>query len=402
MRKAHLIVALALALWLCGAVASAQGGAIVVVENSHQGRFGQEIVFRLVVESDSAIQRVALYRQLDGEKVRVRAELSFSPGRRVEAEHIWEMEPGELRPGVNISYWWLVQDAAGRSLDVPPMSFVYADDRFEWQGLSDGLIRLWYYGRESRRAQEILAAAVEAAERIEGHIGISLEKPVAIYVYESRSDMLPALAQRDQTYDERTVTLGLSTGGDTLLLLGSHADVLQTTAHEMSHIIVGASTENPYTDLPRWLDEGLAMYAEGALPSDNAKALDRAIRRDELISVRSLSAYVGDASLVDLYYGEAYSLIAFMLDTYGQEKVAELLDVLEDGTLPEDALNRVYGFGLDELDNQWRASLGLGPRSAEPADEPARAARDGWPACSATAWLPLALVMGAACFRRRR
>jgi hypothetical protein len=39
-----------------------------------------------------------------------------------------------------------------------------------------------------------------------------------------------------------------------------------------------------------------------------------------------------------------------------------LLSVFAQGTLQEDALQRVYGFGLDELDNRWRASLGLKPR----------------------------------------
>lgn len=399
MRKHYLLIAITLALWLGGTWASAQG-AIAVVENTYQSRFGQEIIFRLVVEGDVAIRRVALFRQLDGEEGRVRAEVDFSPGRRVEAEYIWELESGELRPGVGISYWWLVEDASGRSLEVPPTLLNYEDDRFTWQELSQGPIRLYYYEGERQGAQAILDAATEAATRIEDHIGIKLEQPVSIYVYASRADMLPALAQRDATYDEQTVTLGLSTGGDTLLLLGSHDDVLQTTAHEMSHIIVGASTENPFTDLPRWLDEGLAMYAEGELPSDNAKALERAIRRDELISVRSLSAYVGDASLVDLYYGEAYSLVSFMLDAYGQEKTAELLDVLEEGVLPEEALNQVYGFGLDELDNRWRASLGLGPRTADTVEASSREERGGLTICSVAVLLPL--LLGAATTRRGR
>ena len=36
------------------------------------------------------------------------------------------------------------------------------------------------------------------------------------------------------------------------------------------------------------------MYAEGTLPAGYRSALDRAIRKDALISVRSLSGYSGD------------------------------------------------------------------------------------------------------------
>ena len=43
-------------------------------------------------------------------------------------------------------------------------------------------------------------------------------------------------------------------------------------------------------------------------------------------------------------------------------KMAELLRVFREGVLQEEALRRVYGFGLEELDAQWRQSLGLKPR----------------------------------------
>jgi hypothetical protein len=65
---------------------------------------------------------------------------------------------------------------------------------------------------------------------------------------------------------------------------------------------------------------------------------------------------------VDLYYGEVYSVIDFMLDEYGRDKMRQLLLVFSEGVRQEEALQRAYGFGLDELDMRWRASLGLGLR----------------------------------------
>jgi len=87
--------------------------------------------------------------------------------------------------------------------------------------------------------------------------------------------------------------------------------------------------------------------------------------------VRSLSGYTGDPGQVDLFYGEVYSLVGYLLQTYGKEKMEQLLAAIREGLYQEDALQRVYGFGLDELDAQWRVSLGLQPRGASSPAAPA-------------------------------
>ena len=368
MSKCFALLLLLLAPLLPGYVLAEQSG-IQIVESSHRTEFAAEIAFDLVAASDAPIDRVAIYRQLVGQVVRARSEIDVQPAKRVEANFVWELEPGELKLGSEISYSWVIENVTGESITTEPIVFSYTDDRFQWQRILREEIHVEFYGSDRGRAEEILAAAWEAAQRLKQDTGVVLEKPITIYVYANQADMRAALSSRGSVYDERTTTLGVAAGDDTLILLGSHSDVIQTVAHEMSHIVVGLATDNPYTDLPRWLDEGLAMYAEGALPRDNERALQRAVGRDQLISIRSLSAYVGDPDQVDLFYGEVYSLVAFMLDSYGKDRMADLLGVFRTGILAEDAVQQVYGFGLDQLDAEWRVSLGLRPRGETSVDE---------------------------------
>lgn len=96
-----------------------------------------------------------------------------------------------------------------------------------------------------------------------------------------------------------------------------------------------------------------------------------------------MTSYSGQASQVDLFYGEAYSLVSFMLDEFGRAKMQALLAVFAEGALQEQALQQVYGMGVDELETLWRASLGLGPRS-ESVAIPAQAAVPQW----LLGWLP--------------
>jgi hypothetical protein len=172
----------------------------------------------------------------------------------------------------------------------------------------------------------------------------------------------------------------------------------------MAHVVVGLATDNPYAELPRWLDEGLAMVSEGDLPTDNQRALDGAVRSNTLISVNSLSGYTGDPEEVDLFYGEVYSLVEFMLKTYGKDKISQLLSAIHDGLYQEEALQKVYGFGLDELDTQWRASLGLGPRptpgTPTPGSTPSTQQPSSRPALPCAQWLSALFAVAAG--RRRR
>ncbi len=347
---------------------------ITVLSRAHGQAFAESITFRLTVESSSEINEITLFYKIVREAAINRAYPEFEPGRRVEAEWTWELKPGDIPLGSEIRYYWKVKDAAGGELKTEPIVLTYEDNRFDWQSISEGEITLHWYDEDQAFAQHLLDVALEALALLKQDVGVELEEPVKIFVYQTKTEMSQAIPSRSERFDEMIITLGMVVADDTMLLLGTAPGVEETIAHELSHVVVGLATKNPLGDIPRWLDEGLAMYAEGELPPGNAAALERAIRRDELISVRSLSAYTGQAEQVDLFYGEVYSLIDFMLKEYGKEKMAELLAVFKEGAHQEDALQEVYGFGLDELDAQWRAYIGAPPRrGAATAEEEGKA-----------------------------
>jgi hypothetical protein len=336
---------------------------IQVLSSEATPSFAKNVVFRLEAESSSPITEVILFYREVLEAATNRAYPEFAVGDRVDAEYAWDLLPGEVPVGAEIRFYWLVKNAAGEEFKTEPQFFYYNDDRFDWKELDSGKVRLFYYGADQSRAQELLNAATEALSNISQQIGVTPERIIKIYVYNSKSDMSDALVSRSTTYDAFTTTLGVVISDDTLLLLGPASGVEHTTAHELTHIVVGEATDNPFhAPIPRWLDEGLAMYNEGVLPDYNQQALQDAVRNNNLISVRSLSAYTGDPALVDLFYAESYSIVDYLLNTYGTEKMVQLLSVFKRGSHQEDALQEVYGFGLSELDARWRESVGAPPR----------------------------------------
>jgi len=373
--------------------------AIQVVRDTYQVQFAQGITFHIELAAQKGIQQVTLYYLQVGQGLTVKVPLAVEPGQTA-FEYTWKLESGDIPVGAGLQYYWRIKDEAGNELRTSSTGFTYDDDRFTWKPLVQGTITLFWYGSDLSRAQRLLGYATQALSRLQEDMGITVDQPIRIYVYETKSDMSLALPRQSSAYDDRVLTLGVVVDKGTLLILGSHPDVEGTMGHEMAHVVVGLATDNPYAELPRWLDEGLAMVSEGELPTDNRRALEDAVRRDALISVHSLSGYTGDPEEVDLFYGEVYSLVEFMLKSYGKEKMAQLLSAVREGLYQEEALQQVYGFGLDELDRLWRESLGLGPRktptpSTVPAAQP-RAARPSLP-CPAQ-WfsgvLALAIVAG--------
>ena len=388
-------------------VPSARGQGLQVDHNSVAVNFGRSVTFTLGLAAGTQVKAVTLYYQKVGEGLTLRVPLEVEPG-QTKFEHVWKLQPGDVPVGAPMQYHWRLVDASGAEVRLAPVSFSYDDDRFKWQLKQEQNLLLHWYGTNPSYADRLLGYAVDALARLQSEMGVTVAGDINIYVYNSKGDMSLALSGKSEAFDDRILTLGVVVDQRTLLILGNHEAVKGTMAHELTHIVVGLATENPYAELPRWLDEGLAMLSEGPLPADNQSELDRAVRQDRLISVHSLSGYTGNPDEVDLFYGEAYSVVSYLLRTYGKEKIAQLLQAIKQGLYQEEALRQVYGFGLDELDLRWRASLGLGPRptpgpagSAAPTASPPTRPSTGPCVPCPLSWLTGLLALGLVFYQRR-
>jgi len=342
--------------------ALSQDSPIRVLETGADYAFSQSLTFSARVESDYRLAEAILFFGRVGSPLVRRVYPELAPEKRVEVRYVEEIQPGQYPPGADFRVWWQFTDAEGNTLRTDTERFQYNDDRFDWRVLSGKTIDYYYYDERESRARELLEAGEGAIQRLALEMGIPVASRVRVYSYARARDMSDALVLRSESYDDRVVTLGVVVDDYTLLLLSTHRDADLTIAHELTHVLVGIATDNPYIGVPRWLDEGLAMYAEGELPYSNQRALDRAISEDSLLSLRSMTSYSGQAGDVDLYYGQAYSVVAFMLDRFGREGMTDLLTVFSEGTRQDDALLRTYGFGLNGLEDLWRASLGVAER----------------------------------------
>jgi hypothetical protein len=100
------------------------------------------------------------------------------------------------------------------------------------------------------------------------------------------------------------------------------------------------------------------MYNQDYVEAGYDDALRGAVRNNDLDTVRRLSGRTGDASRVNLWYAEVWSIVDYLIRQHGEEKMAQLLKIFGRGADPDDALMEVYGFDRDGLTARWWDSLG--------------------------------------------
>lgn len=355
-------IGLVLVLLLAGVVSAAaqtSTAQLDVVRQEHNYTFNEELIFELEVISEERIPADSvelLYSVGHESDVVNRRQPDYEPGTQLTVRIRDDLEQGQIPPTSTIRYHWEVTDVAGNAYDTDEQSFVYMDDRFEWQTLSDGALTVYFYGRTD--ADNLLRAASEALQRIETTLGHEVGIPLNIVVYTSRADMQEALAPRGSTFDEQITTLGVVLAPDVMLLLGSDDRVYNTIGHELTHMVVGEATDNPFADIPAWLNEGLAMYHQDFIEPVYEQVLRDAVAANDLDTVRRLSGRTGNAARVNLWYAEVWSIVDFLVQEYGTEPMAQLLDIFSEGAHPDDALMEVYGFDRDGLTGRWWGWLG--------------------------------------------
>lgn len=372
-----------------------------VVTGAHVD-FPHSIAFDLSLEGAGEITRVLFQYQvvrLSTVPVTNIVKPDFTSGPKLEASWTWELaRTGSLPPGAEIRYRWLLEDAAGESLETPYENLFFDDDRHQWRSTAEEGITLYWYQGDQPFAQDLLGAALKSRHQLYEATGVYLERPMRVYVYASGPELREAmLFSQGWEGGKAFPTHGI------VIMAVAPAELAwgrSTLAHELAHLVVHQMTYNPYGDLPTWLDEGLASYAEGALSPTLREELQKAVARDQLITVSSLSsAFPADPGEAALSYAESYSLVQFLISSYGSERMGELLAVFREGAAYDDALLQVYGLDSRGLNSGWRTSLGLSPQPPPATPPPAPGGRSG--TCPASPEVLAVLVVVAFLARRR-
>ncbi len=357
---------MAVCAWLASGPAAAVHAAdpITVQVTGIQNNFPKELVFNAEAASTGGEIKSVRFHMTTGRDLVEKADsFALTPGAKTTATYTLKTAGNNFIPAGTTMTWWVeVQDAAGNVMSTPKQQYWYADTRFQWSKLQDGQVTLYYYGG----AEQAARAVMEAAKEVQGNTGALLGvngNPFTLMLYNTPRDIIGA--QREETSAttaQNLIKVGIAYPGQDLVQVlggGSSFGGPETTRHETTHLFEHWAAGDR---LPTWLDEGLAVWSQKDPGGEYTGRLKTAIQNDTLLLVRGMESFPGKPDDVLLAYGQSWSLVKYLIDTYGKDKYRQLYETLvKEGS--ENALKSVYGVTYDELDSKWRQSVGAKPRS---------------------------------------
>ena len=270
---------------------------------------------------------------------------------------------GYIPPGSQIDWHIVIYFDDGTQYVSEDYVFIVLDTRFDdWEFVEGKFTRIYYRFSKSR-AERLLFECEQMMKDMAPIIDESSSseyRKINMTLYNNYSEMLEAIQSKSKTSDRELVTAGQAFDQSSVVIVLAGKNDIGTSTHEIMHILIGRKTDGSI-NLPLWLNEGLAEYANRDKTISYDLYLEWAIGTNQLKPLSQLRTFPGDPKLTLVAYGQSRSVINYMIDNYGQDKMNLLLTNLSKGQTLDEALENSYGFNTEILDTQWRKSIGAGP-----------------------------------------
>jgi len=229
----------------------------------------------------------------------------------------------------------------------------------EWQEERSRHFVVYYQNTPQDFVETVLEAAEESYDRISDELGFTQYKDwsfsdrARIYIYDSKDHYLQQARQSNWSagaayYQSRTIRTYPSASGffDSLL------------PHELGHIIFHEFI-GKHVSIPRWFDEGVAMYQERARQWGAHRKVKEALEDGSFIPLEQLNrtrlSKDSSREKVELFYAESASVVNFLIQEQGRFKFLNFCRKLQGGDKFLHALERSYPRfkTLDRLNRAW-------------------------------------------------
>lgn len=233
------------------------------------------------------------------------------------------------------------------------------DERFNWQTLESGGLKVHWYQGDANFGQAALETAQAGLKSIARLIPPDLEQPVEIFIYANANDLQSVLASGNETWiaGHADPALGIVS---VVIEPGVEQRITmeQRIPHELMHVMLYRSVGAGYNNIPAWLREGTATLAEIYPNPDYDRALADAAASSNLIPLKDLCvSFPADAGQAFLAYAESRSFTDYLYDTYGSSGLQNLVRSYADGVDCERGPERAFGVSLSRLESQWHSSV---------------------------------------------
>jgi hypothetical protein len=397
---AALFVVMAFAGWLGAGTTAARADATIVSATIENG-YPKNLTFKLTAHGTTDITDVTLAYAITGRGTSALGKPSdLSPGKDLSTSVTVQTNSGSsyIPVGSDFVYHWEITTSDGGKTVGPDTKFLYLPTGQDWKSVSGDFMTVYYHGSNASLANSYLTAGVETFDKIAVKLLKTTLKqvPVKVILFNDEKEADAARPGKGTTFDATTTTCGTKVTNDIVLVIPQSCgtpDRTDTLRHEFGHILNQTAGEGALGKLPSWLDEGTAVYAQ-LTPGDNfTGAYTAAARSGRLLPFASMGIAPNDPNLVNLFYGQAYTMVRYLIDKGGPEKYAQFFATIKAGSRFDEALNKTYGFDLAGFEKEFAGAAGSAPRpqpTAAPTQRPQQTSPTRAPATAPAVAKPVA------------
>ncbi len=232
---------------------------------------------------------------------------------------------------------------------------------FEWRYIQSKHFDVYYYGAKNYELAEFAAQSVESAyKQLQTDFNHEIVNRIPLIIYDSHNDFsqtnvvaLPTSAEgiggvTDKAKNRMTVPFD-----------GDYNDFRRTLHHELVHAVFndmfyGGSIQsiirnNIQLVFPLWFEEGLAEYTALGWDTNTDMFVRDAVINGYLPPIPYLSGYYA--------YRGGQSVWNFIVEEYGREKIAEILNRIKTSRSIEYGFADALGLSTEELSERWEQYL---------------------------------------------
>ncbi len=347
---------------------------IMVNVDQAEVEFPAGITFQLTATAGDPITHVSLRYGTNSRTCQTgvaRQDLDIEAGTRVDATWEWDFKyTGVVPPGAELWWQWEIETAGGARLLTDRRTLQVEDNDYVWQTTEAGDVAVTWSRGSAAFGQDVLTEATRSLDRLETDLGVRPPGKVQLILYPSAEAVRAALYY----VPEWTGGVAYPEYGLTVLAAapGQDAWLAEVVPHELAHLVVGTLVFNCHgIELPVWLNEGLAVFAEGGPSRADQRAVTQALESSRLPPLRTLAGgFQADPDLATLSYAYSGEVVGYLVETYGPAQLDALLAAMRDGAQIDPALQATYGLDTDSLDAAWRQARGFAPAPARVTSSP--------------------------------
>lgn len=315
--------------------------------------FGEQITITADLPDLTGIAGVNILLQSE-ESAQVRIPAEISDTGQVSATFPLNVAPFHVFD--RVYYWFEIITSDGTVTSTPSYWFDYLDNRFKWQLSETKWFIIHTTPTNEVNSENLQGIALSGLKYATSLLPVSPELPMQVYIYPDSSSLAVALGSNGQPWaaGEADPELGVILVSESIDIDNTR-ELKRQISHEIMHMLEYSAASGNYLSSPTWLLEGLAVNAENLSSADDARMLQNAYRDGNLFPFDQLcTSMPPEASRSSLAYAQSASFTSYLSQTYGNDKLLELLRSGGNGLNCSQLTLSILGKDLAALESDWK------------------------------------------------